>query len=528
MNRFFILYLYCKKFGREAGMAPLLVFLSTLFFSSFLCYISFKRSINGRSPPRPPGPKGWPILGNLLQLGAKPHQTLCALSRVYGPLFSLRFGSVNVIAVTSADVAAQFLRTHDANFSNRPPNSGAEHVVYNYQDLVFAPYGPRWRMLRKLCALHLFSAKALDDFRPVRAGEVAILANTLYSHAQSRREANLGELLTICTTNALSKAVLGLRVFGEAGNGASDFKELVIEQMRLAGMFNICDFLPWLRPFDLQGVVGKMKNVHRRFDTFLGKAIEEHRRADAKGDNLLSVLIRLMEDTESHGGELTNTSIKALLLDLFIAGTDTASSTVEWALAELIGHPEILKKAQTELDSVAGSNRLVSEEDLPNLPFLHAIVKETFRLHPSTPLSLPHMSSESCEVNGYHIPQNTTVLINIWAISRDPAVWTDPLEFRPSRFLPGGGYEHIDVKGNDFELIPFGAGRRMCAGLSLGLRMVQLVTATLVHAFDWALPARQRAEELDMEEAYGVTLQREVPLMAHPIPRLAQKAYINV
>jgi len=178
-----------------------------------------------------------------------------------------------------------------------------------------------------------------------------------------------------------------------------------------------------------------------------------------------------------------------------------------------------------ELDSVVGQDRLVSETDLPYLPLLQAVVKETFRLHPSTPLSLPRVASEACEVNGFHIPQNATLLVNVWAIARDPNVWADPLEFRPARFLPGGGSENVDVKGNDFGVIPFGAGRRICAGLTLGLRMVQFVTATLVHAFDWALPDGQVAEKLDMEEAYGLTLQRAVPLTAHPIPRLSQKAY---
>lgn len=213
------------------------------------------------------------------------------------------------------------------------------------------------------------------------------------------------------------------------------------------------------------------------------------------------------------------------LQDLFTAGTDTSSSTVEWALAELIRHPEILAKAQRELDSVVGPGRLVSELDLPNLPYLQAIIKETFRLHPSTPLSLPRMAAEDCEINGYFIPKDSTLLVNVWAIARDPNVWPEPLEFRPSRFLPGSEHAHIDVRGNDFEVIPFGAGRRICAGMSLGLRMVQFMTATLVHAFNWALPDGQLAEKLDMEEAYGLTLQRAVPLTVHPNPRLSPKVY---
>ena len=195
-------------------------------------------------------------------------------------------------------------------------------------------------------------------------------------------------------------------------------------------------------------------------------------------------------------------------------------------MAEMIRHPKILKKAQEEIDGVVGRERLVSDSDLTNLPFLVAVVKEVFRLHPSTPLSLPRMATESCDIGGYHIPKGTTLLVNVWAISRDPNTWHDPLEFRPERFLPGGDHAGADVKGTDFDIIPFGAGRRICAGLSLGLRMVQFLTATLVHAFDWELPPGETAEKLDMEEAYGLTLQRAVPLRVRPLPRLDEKAYI--
>ncbi|WKA08546.1 hypothetical protein VitviT2T_026258 [Vitis vinifera] len=185
----------------------------------------------------------------------------------------------------------------------------------------------------------------------------------------------------------------------------------------------------------------------------------------------------------------------------------------------------MMAQAQQELDAVVGRSRLVTDLDLPQLTYVQAIIKETFRLHPSTPLSLPRMAAESCEINGYHIPKNATLLVNVWAIARDPEVWEEPLEFRPNRFLPGGERPNADVRGNDFEVIPFGAGRRICAGMSLGLRMVHLLTATLVHAFNWELPEGQVAEKLNMDEAYGLTLQRAAPLMVHPRPRLSPQVF---
>ncbi|GMH21924.1 hypothetical protein Nepgr_023767 [Nepenthes gracilis] len=502
---------------------------SALFFYFLFTFLNRNRKT------LPPGPRPWPVVGNLPHMGAMPHQGLAALARKYGPLMHLRLGYVHVVVAASASTAAQFLKTHDANFSSRPPNSGAKHMAYNYQDLVFAPYGPRWRMLRKICSVHLFSTKALDDFRHVRQEEVGILTRALAGAGE--KAVQLGQLLNVCTTNALARVMLGRKVFhdgAEKGDPKADeFKEMVVELMVLAGVFNIGDFVPALEWLDLQGVATKMKKLHKRFDTFIGDILEEHkakvghRGGDSHGHtDLLTTLISLKDDCDGEGSKLTDTEIKALLLDLFTAGTDTSSSTTEWAIAELLRHPKVLAKVQLELDSVVGRDRLVNESDLTQLTYFQAVIKETFRLHPSTPLSLPRMAAESCEINGYYIPKNTTLLVNVWAIARDPEAWVEPLEFHPERFLPGGERPNADVKGNDFEVIPFGAGRRICAGMSLGLRMVQLLTATLVHAFDWKLANGLAAETLSMEEAYGLTLQRKEPLVVHPQPRLPPRAYI--
>nr|ADE80941.1 flavonoid 3'-hydroxylase [Epimedium sagittatum] len=509
-------------------MTPLELVLATLIISTIL-YTLINSLLNPAPRGLPPGPKPWPIIGNLLHLGRVPHHSLAALAKKYGPLMHLRLGSVHVIVAASSSVATQIFKTHDVNFSSRPPNSGAKHIAYNYQDLVFAPYGPKWRMLRKICSVHLFSAKALDDFRHIRQEEVLVLINALFQAGKAPTD--LAKLLNVCTTNVLGRVMLGRRVFGD-GSGdekSEEFKQMVVEMMVLAGVFNIGDFVPSLEWLDLQGVASKMKKLHNRFDEFLNKILEEHKESNGEDGHvhtdLLSVLIGLKDDAEGEGGKLTDTNIKALLLDLFTAGTDTSSSTVEWAIAELIRNPKLLAQAQEELNQVVGRDRLVSESDLGQLTFFQAIIKETFRLHPSTPLSLPRMASESCEIDGYHIPKNSTLLVNVWAIARDPDVWSEPLEFKPDRFLPGGKNAHMDVKGTDFEVIPFGAGRRICAGMSMGMRMVQYVTATLVHGFDWEMPEGQMVEKLNMEESYGLTLQRAAPLVVHPRPRLAPHVY---
>uniref|UniRef100_A0ACD5ZCE4 Uncharacterized protein n=1 Tax=Avena sativa TaxID=4498 RepID=A0ACD5ZCE4_AVESA len=517
-----------------AGMdIPLPVLLSTLAICVTVWYVFF-RAGKGRGAPLPPGPRGWPVLGNLPQLGGKTHQTLHEMTKVYGPVLRLRFGSSVVVVAGSAAVAEQFLRTHDAKFSSRPPNSGGEHMAYNYQDVVFAPYGPRWRAMRKVCAVNLFSARALDDLRGFREREAKLMVRSLADAARAGAVVALGKAANVCTTNALSRAAVGLRVFGS--DGARDFKEIVLEVMEVGGVLNVGDFVPALRWLDPQGVVARLKKLHRRFDDVMNGIIAERRSGAGKtageeedGKDLLGLLLSMVqEDRSLTGGEedkITDTDVKALVLNLFVAGTETTSSIVEWAIAELIRHPDILKRAQEELDAVVGRDRLVSESDLPRLTFLNAIIKETFRLHPSTPLSLPRMASEECEVAGYRIPSGTELLVNVWGIARDPALWPDPLEYRPARFLPGGSHENVDVKGGDFGLIPFGAGRRICAGLSWGLRMVTVTTATLVQSFDWELPAGQTPDKLNMEEAFSLLLQRAVPLIVHPVPRLLPSAY---
>lgn len=188
----------------------------------------------------------------------------------------------------------------------------------------------------------------------------------------------------------------------------------------------------------------------------------------------------------------------------------------------MVLNPAILKRVQQEMDQVIGKNRRLQESDVPKLPYLQAICKETYRKHPSTPLNLPRISSEACEVNGYYVPKNTRLSVNIWAIGRDPDIWENPLEFDPERFMSGKNAK-MDPRGNDFELIPFGAGRRICAGTRMGVVMVEYFLGTLVHSFDWKLP--DGMAELNMDEAFGLALQKAVPLAAVVTPRLHPSAY---
>ena len=207
--------------------------------------------------------------------------------------------------------------------------------------------------------------------------------------------------------------------------------------------------------------------------------------------------------------------------DLIAGGTDTSATTVEWAMSELLKQPHLIRKATEELDRVIGRDRLVEERDIPQLPYINAIMKETMRKHPVAVLLAPHLALEDCNIAGYEIRKGTRIFINTWSIGRNPSIWDAPEEFCPERFLG----KDIDVKGQNFELLPFGSGRRMCPGYSLGLKMISSSLANLLHGFNWKFPDNMKVEDLGMDEVYGLATPRKFPLIAVVEPRLPLNLY---
>ena len=201
------------------------------------------------------------------------------------------------------------------------------------------------------------------------------------------------------------------------------------------------------------------------------------------------------------------------LQDLFGAGTDTTSNTLEWAMAELLHNPETMVRLKSELLQIIGKDEQVKESDIARLPYLQAVVKETFRMHPAAPLLLPRKAEADTELSNFVVPKDAQVLVNVWAIGRDPNLWENPDSFMPERFSGSD----MDVRGQNLELIPFGSGRRICPGLPLGIRMVQLMLASLVHSYDWKLEDGVTPENMNMEDKFFVTLQKAQPLRAFPI-----------
>jgi cytochrome P450 len=211
--------------------------------------------------------------------------------------------------------------------------------------------------------------------------------------------------------------------------------------------------------------------------------------------------------------------------DGLAAGTETTTLTSEWAMAQILQNPNVGKKARLELDQVVGLKRAVDESDIPQLKYIQAILKETLRLHAAAPLLIPHQSMSATKAFGYDIPAKTRLFVNVWAIGQDPSIWEKPLDFIPERFLEGGPHEMVEVQGQHFELLPFGAGRRQCPGMVFGLTVVQLQMASLLHAFDWSLPNGMTPDMLDMTNGLGLSPPMRIPLVAVAKPRLPSHLY---
>lgn len=491
---------------------------ATVLFLFFLTKFLRRKKLN-----TPPGPAPWPVIGNLNLIGSLPHRSLHDLSHKYGPLMKLQFGSFPVVVGSSVDMAKVFLKTMDVNFACRPKTAAGKYTTYNYSDITWSPYGPYWRQARKMCLMELFSAKRLESYEYIRNEELNSLLKEVSK--SSGKPFLLKDYLSTVSLNVISRMVLGKSVDENGIVSPEEFKKMLDELFLLNGVINIGDLIPWLGFLDLQGYVKRMKIVSKKFDRFLEHVLDEHtaRRKNTEGfvsKDMVDVLLDLAGDPNLEV-KLERHGVKAFTQDLLAGGTESSAVTVEWAISELLKKPEIFEKATEELDRVIGQKNWVKERDIPHLPFIDAIVKETMRLHPVAPMLVPRMCREDCKVAGYDIQKGTQVLVNVWTIGRDPSLWENPSEFCPERFLG----KEIDVKGHDFELLPFGAGRRMCPGYSLGLKVIQSSLANLLHGFKWRLPDGMKVDDLNMKEIFGLSTPRKIPLSTVVEPRLPLDMY---
>lgn len=348
----------------------------------------------------------------------------------------------------------------------------------------------------------------VKSFRQVREEEMALMIGILEESYGSL--VDLSELIVSLTNNIICRAALGRTYRG------SNFTELLRNLMDVLGVFSVGNYISWLSWVDrLSGVEGKAKKIATEFDEFLEGVLEEHinkeKRVDDKSDeskDLVDILLEVQRE-KTTGLTLQRDNLKAVILDVFGGGIDTTSTTIEWAISELIKHPRVMKRLQQEVTEIAQGRSMIREEDLEKMEYLKAVIKETLRLHVPLPLLVPRESTQDVKLMGYDIPAGTQVIINAWAIERDSTSWEEPMEFRPERFLN----KSIDYKGFHFEWLPFGAGRRGCPSIQFGVVIIELAIANIVYKFDLALPNEAKNEDLDMSESYGIALHRKSSLL---------------
>ncbi|KAL1561020.1 unspecific monooxygenase [Salvia divinorum] len=489
---------------------PILLTLVFSLISLLSLNLIFHKPSTKTNPP--PSPPKLPIIGNLHQLTSLPHRALHSLAKKHGPVMLLHFGSVPVLVVSSADSAREVMKTHDIAFASRPTFKASKKLLYNCKDVGSAPYGEYWRHIKSIFVLQLLNNKRVQSFPSAytvgnkgynyfsillriaaltacvvsafrsasipespsdlrvctllssssrfskdgetltqisnlkREEETALLVNKV---REASGAVDLSAMFATFTNDGIARAALGKK-YSESENGKK-FLCAMTDLMEFLGVINIGDFMPIER-----------RNIH----------------------DFVDILIEICDDDAS----IQRDSIKPLLLDVFVGGTDTISTALEWVMSELLQNPRVMEKLQFE-----------------------AVIKESMRCHPPFPLLGPRIAREDVRVKGYDVAAGTMVMINGWAIGRDPASWDESDKFIPERFLNSS----IDLRGLDFELIPFGAGRRGCPGITFSIVAIEIVIANLVHKFDWKLP---NGVDLDMNEIPGMAAHRVVPLLALASP----------
>ncbi|XVE50818.1 hypothetical protein DITRI_Ditri01bG0194000 [Diplodiscus trichospermus] len=492
----------------------------TLFITFFFLFTVVKflkrTKANKSTLNLPPGPRKLPIIGNIHQLiSSMPHHTLRDLAKKYGPLMYLQLGEVPTVVVSSAKVAEEVLKSYDINFSSKPYRFAAEILTYNFKAIVFTPYGNYWRQMKKICIMELLSPTRVQSFQSIREEEVSDFIKSIASNEGS--PINLSEKIF-----SLSYGITSRAAFGKKSKGQLEFIRLVSEGLKLGVGLSLADMFPSIEVLKLiTGLKNKAEKIHQASDKIVEDIVNKHKerrkRMIEEGEqaverDLVDVLLKLQEQGDLEL-PLTNDNIKAVIQDMFAAGSETTSTTMEWAISELLKNPKLMKMAQNEVRQVFGENGSVTGERIHELKFLRAIVKETLRLHPPVVLIMRECQ-ENCVINGFDIPAKTKVIIAAWAMGRDPSYWEDGEEFRPEKFLDNS----IDFRGTDLGYIPFGAGRRTCPGISFAISSVELTLANLLYHFDWKLPNGMKLEDLDMTEALSLTVRRKKELILIPIP----------
>ncbi|KAK8551902.1 hypothetical protein V6N12_040522 [Hibiscus sabdariffa] len=512
--------------------STILLFTLPLFLLS-LVWISKKLSRNTNRKTKPPEAGGArPVIGHLHLLGGSQpiHITLANMADKYGPIFTIKLGVRRALVVSDFETVKECLTTNDKAFATRPNLTASVLMCYNNSMFGFAPYGPYWRQMRKFVTLELLSNSRLVMLKHVRESEIKLSMRELYQHWDKSKNIGSDKVLVEMkrwfwdlTLNVVLRMIIGKRIPSFDNDADSQVLKMALKDFaELSGKFVVSDALPFLRWFDIGGNERAMKKAADDLDRYAEEWLDEHKQRKTSGqfkdeEDFMDLMLSKLKGEGDRPADIAN---KATCLALILAGEDTTAVTLTWILSLLLNNHGAINKLRNELGIHVGNNRLVEETDMKNLVYLEAVIKETMRLYPAAPLSLIHAATEDCTVRGYPVSAGTWLITNLYKLHRDPRTWSDPEEFRPERFLTT--HNHVDVRGQNFEFIPFGSGRRMCPGVSLALHVLQLTVANLLHLFDFATPFD---EPIDMRQAPSLTLSKVTPLDVLITPRLPAFVY---
>ncbi|CAA6668035.1 unnamed protein product [Spirodela intermedia] len=459
--------------------------LSILVFLSAAYYLR-RHPKNKKGLRLPPSPPRLPLIGNLHQLSAL----------LTAPSESFPGNTAPDATSPRADPHSRGLIRGGGAGGAQDPGPRLRHQALlrrrrrphqSLRNVSFAPYGEHWRQGKKAAVVHLLSPNKVQSLRRTREEE-----RDLYAFSNG----------FVCRVVAGSSAAREVRTqrFREAIDGAT----ALLSGPRLEELF---PSLAWVTK--LPGADSRLKKLAKKWNALLDEIVAEHERRAGKRE-------------EAEEVDFIDLLLSADPADLIAAGTDTSYVVLEWAMAELLKNPALLERTQREVREAAGGKPAPTEDDVASMPRLRAVVKEVLRLHMPAPLLIPREAMEATRVLGYDVPAGTRVFINAWAMATDPEWWEAPEEFRPERFLrEEKAAPPADLRGSDFQFLPFGAGRRMCPGMNFALCEVELALASLLYCFDWSLPDGAAPEGLDMAESPGITVRRKTPLRLIAVPNSA-------
>ncbi|KAI8015359.1 Iridoid oxidase [Camellia lanceoleosa] len=464
-----------------------LTWLSVSFLAALLLLISRIKAWKGGNKQRPPRPPGWLVVGNMFDLGSMPHQNLYKLRFKYGPVLWLELGLVNTMVVQSAKAAAELFKNYDQVFCDRKVTDALTSLGYNQGSLAVGNYGVYWRILRRLCSMELLVNKRMTGTAALRRKCIDNMTRWIEEDSAAARarggsgEVEISHFLFLMAFNIVGNLMLSRDVLEPNSEQGREFFDAMNKIMVWAGTPNVADFLPFLRLLDplriKRNMVRDMGRAMNIADGFVKDRIRK-KQSGTKNTNkdFLDAMLEYDGDGKEGPDKISEKNVTIIILEMFFAGSETTSSTIEWAMVELLRNPDSLRKVKEEIDRVV-PNRKVEETDIDELVYLQEVVKETLRLHPAVPFLIPRNSMEDSDYMGYLIPKNTQVLVNAWAIGRTQSLGMT-LVFQ-AREVSG---KNIEYKGQHFELIPFGSGRRICVGFSLAHRVVHLALATLIQS----------------------------------------------